>query len=110
MSIEAEFLTLMPSTVTLYSNSSIDKYGKRAWSASGTDYRCRIEDDNKLLRTESGREVVITGRVYVYGVPASMTTDWKIVLPDGSSPVIHTVTVQNDQSGAHHAVIEFGRG
>jgi hypothetical protein len=108
--IEAGFLSMMPDTIIVYAKTSLDQYGKRTFSGTGTPYRCRMQDANELLRTTEGREVVITGRVYLYGAPTDITTDHKIVLPDGSSPVVHMVTVNNDQTGAHHTVIEYGRG
>lgn len=110
MGIEAAFLSMMPSTITVYAQASLDQYGKRTFSATGTSYQCRVQDVNELLRTDDGREVVITGRVYLYGAPTDITTDHKIVLPDGSSPVVYLVTVNNDQTGAHHTVIQYGRG
>jgi hypothetical protein len=109
MTLEAQFLSMMPSTVTVYSKASTDQYGKRTFSATGTSYSCRIQDVNEMLRTDEGREVVITGKVYLYGAP-NLTTDHKIVLPDSTVPVIHMVTVNNDESGAHHTVIYYGRG
>lgn len=109
MSIEAEFLALMSSTVTVYAQASIDQYGKRSWSGTGTTYTCRLQDTNELLRDAEGRELVVTGKAYIYGAPA-VTTDHKIVLPDGSSPVIHAVTINRDEAGDHHTVIYYGRG
>lgn len=108
MSLETEYLTLMPDTVTVYPLSSLDDYGKRAWSATGTSYRCRIQDDSGLHRTPDGREVVITGKAYLYGSPA-LTTNHKIVLPDGTSPIIVYASVNNDESGSHHTLIRFGK-
>lgn len=109
MTIETEFLDLMPDTVTFYAQASLDQYGKRTFSGTGVEYRCRVQDTNELLRNAEGREVVVTGKVYLYGAP-NLTTDHKIVLPDGTSPVIHAVTVNNDESGSHHTVVLYGRG
>ena len=110
MTLDPEFLTLMPDTVTVYPQSSLDKYGKRTWSASGTSYRCRIQSQTKLFRDPSGREVTIDGRVFLYGAPSDITTDHRLVLPDGSSPVLYVVNVANDETGAHHTVLEYGKG
>lgn len=108
MGIESLFADLMPATVTVYPRSAIDQYGKRSWSASGTSYSCRIQADTGVMRDAEGREVVITGRAYLYGAPV-LTTDHKIVLPDGSSPVIVSVATVEDEDGPHHTMIRFGR-
>lgn len=110
MALDAAFLDMMPNTVVVYPKASLDQYGKRSFSATGASYRCRVQDSDDLIRTDDGREVVISGRVYLYGAPTTITTDSRIVLPDGTSPVIFRVTVNNDDTGPHHTVIEYGRG
>lgn len=107
MSLDPSFLDLMPSTVTLYAQSSRDAYGKQSFSGTGTAVRCRVVPESKVMRTADGREVVSTGRVLCYGTP-TVTTDHRLVLPDGSDAIVLGVQVQNDEDGAHHTVITFG--
>lgn len=107
MTIETAFLDLMPSTVTIYSESSRDAYGKQSFSASGTAVRCRVVPESRATRTRDGREVTSSGRVYCYGTP-TVSVDSRLTLPDGSDAIVLAVQVQNDQSGAHHTVITFG--
>lgn len=107
MSLEAAFLDLMPSTVTIYAQSSRDAYGKQSFAATGTEVRCRVVPENKVMHTDDAREVVSAGRVYCYGTPA-VTTQSRLVLPDGSDAIVLGVQVQNDEAGAHHTVIIFG--
>lgn len=107
MSLDPAFLDLMPSTVTIYPQSSRDAYGKQSFSGTGTDVRCRVVPDVRMTVTETGREVVAAGRVICYGTP-TVTTNSRLVLPDGSDAVILSVQVQNDEDGAHHTVITFG--
>lgn len=109
MALEADYLELMPDTVTFYAKSSLDQYGKRTFSGTGTSYRCRIQAVNQLTRDPDGREVTVTGIAYLYGSP-DLTTDHKIVLPDGTTPVIYQVNSNRDEAGAHHTVVLFGRG
>lgn len=99
---------MMPDTVTVYAQSSMDAYGKRSWSASGTTYNARIQADSRLQRDDQGREVTVIGRVYLYGAPA-LTTNHKMVLPDGSTPIIVAVDVVGDEVGDHHTVVTLGR-
>lgn len=60
------------------------------------------------VRTPDGRTVAETGRAYLYGVFADVTTDWTILLGSGASPVILTIDIPYDQNGAHHTVVGFG--
>ena len=109
MAIETDYLDMMPDTVTFYGQSALDKYGKRTWASTGASFRARVQDQSRLYRDAQGREVVLTGKAYLYGATAAgITTDSKIVLPDGSSPVIYLVTTNSDESGAHHVVVEYG--
>lgn len=106
--IDAAFLELMPSTVTLYPQASRDAYGKQTFSGSGTTVRCRVVPTNDVIRDSNGREVVASGRVLCYGTP-TVTVDSRLVLPDGSDAVVIAVQVQNDEDGPHHTVVTFGR-
>jgi hypothetical protein len=108
VAIESEFLSMMVDTVTVYPQSSTDAYGKRTFSASGTTYNARIQADSRLTRDDQGREVAVIGVVYLYGAPA-LTTNHRIVLPDGTSPIIVAVDVVGDEAGDHHTVVTLGR-
>lgn len=108
MSIESDYRELFSEVVTLYPPSSTDKYGKRSFSASGVSACAHLVSDVSLARDMDGREVVEMGKVYLYGA-YTVTTDYKIVLPDGSSPVIVGVDQPHDQNGAHHTVVRIGR-
>lgn len=107
MSLDPSFLDLMPSTVTIYAQSSRDAYGKQSFSATGTPVRCRVVPENRVMRTPDAREVVTAGRVICYGTP-TVDTNCRLVLPDGSDAIVLAVQVQNDEQGAHHTVITFG--
>lgn len=107
MSLDPAFLDLMPSTVTIYPQSSRDAYGKQVFSGTGTSVRCRVVPEIKVIQTPDAREVVSAGRVICYGTP-SVNTDSRLVLPDGSNAIVLAVQVQNDEEGAHHTVVTFG--
>lgn len=108
MPIEAPFLEMMPSTVTVYPKTGMDAYGKMSYSGSGTAVRCRIQETGRVVKSADGREVYETGTLIFYGNPV-INSDSKIVLPDGSSPLILSVTHHNDDVGAHHITVSFGR-
>lgn len=108
MVIDSRVLELMPDTITLFANTGIDKYGRPSWSGGGTTYRCRLVAEDRLTRTEQGDDVLITGRAIIYG-PATVTTDYKLRLSDGTEPVIIAVDDLKDETGEHHSVVTFGR-
>lgn len=107
MTIESEYLALMPSTVTVYAKSSRDAYGKASFSGTGTSLRCRIQMDKKVTTDAENRTVTQDGTIYVYGT-TTVSTDDRLVLPDGSDKLILSVETRNDESGPHHTVIRFG--
>jgi hypothetical protein len=108
MTIESVFLTMMPSTVTVYIKSSRDAYSKPSFSASGTGVRARVQEDRPVTSGEV-REVTESGTIYFYGNP-TVSVDDKIVLPDGTNVKVTMVTVMNDEVGPHHTVVRYGRG
>jgi hypothetical protein len=108
MAIESEYRELFSESVTLLPPVSMDKYGRRTHSGSAASIAAHLVAENSLSRDQDGREVVETGKVYLYG-SHNVTTDYLIVLPDGSSPVIIAVDTPHDQNGAHHTVVRVGR-
>lgn len=108
MTLNPAFLEMMPSTVTVFPQSSRDAYGKQTFAGTGTVVRCRVVPTNDVIRDANGREVVASGRVLCYGTPA-VTVDSRLLLPDGSDAIVVAVQVQNDEDGAHHTVVTFGR-
>jgi hypothetical protein len=108
MGIESDYRELFSEVITLFPPTAMDKYGKRTFSASGVSACAHLVSDISLSRDQDGREVTEVGKVYLYGV-FTVTTDYRIVLPDGSSPVIIGVDTPFDPAGAHHTVVRIGR-
>jgi hypothetical protein len=111
MGISAEFLSLMPDTLTVFSQSAVDKYGKRTFSGSGTSIRCRVQYDINQsgggAQGSDGRLATPTGKAFLYG-DYNITTDHRLVLPDSTEAIIRSVNRAGDENGAHHTVINFG--
>lgn len=108
--IEPEFRELFSEQVTLFPQASKDKYGKRTFASAGVVVPAHLVAETMLTRDENGNEVVQTGKAYLYGdYSASVSTNHKILLDDGSSPVIIGVDTPYDQNGPHHTVVRFGR-
>jgi hypothetical protein len=110
MGISPEFLPLMLETVTLKPNSTLDKYGKQSFAASGASYRARLVYDTRMVRDSEGREVVEAGRAILYGAVSSLSPRWQITLPNGTTPKITFVDTVQDEDGDHHSVVGFGQG
>lgn len=108
MTIEAVFLDLMPSTVTIYPQSARSAYGQQTWSATGTSVRCRIQQTGIVSHDQNGRQVIEDGKIIFYGTP-TISLNSKIVLPDGSTPVLLTINVHNDEDGTNHTSVSYGR-
>lgn len=107
MGIEANYRELFSESVTLYAPSGIDVYGKRSWSGS-VSVPAHLVAEAALTYDPDGREVVQTGKVYLYG-PQTVTTDYRLVLADGSEPIIIAVDTPYDENGAHHTVLRVGK-
>ena len=100
---------MMREVVVFNSASAVDKYGKQSFATASTTYRARIIMSERILRDKDGREIVEAGRAILYGVAASVTTLYKITLPDGSTPKIVSVSSIQDETGPHHTVVGFGQ-
>ena len=108
MTIEAAYLALMPSTITIYNETSTDKYGKPSFG-TGAAVRCRVVPSNDSKRIDTGVDVMASGKIYCYGTPTVNVND-KIQLPSGEQVYAVAVQLQNDESGSHHTVITIGSG
>ena len=99
-----EFLT---ETVYLSTQSTVNSYGKRTFS-SGVAYAARLVYEDRLIRKADGRDILETGRAIIDGNP-EVTNNSKILLPDGTTPVITSVSQVKDEFGSgHHVVVGFG--
>jgi hypothetical protein len=111
MGIDAEFLSLMPDELTIYGQASVDKYGKRTFSGSGTQVRCRVQYDIEQQSGTNGQGDARTarpnGRAFCFG-DVNVSTDHRLVLPGNVEAIIRGVNRERDESGAHHTVIHFG--
>lgn len=108
MTIEASFLDMMPSTVTIYGQTTKSAYGAQTWSGSGTAVRCRIQQTGVMSHDQNGRQVIEDGKIIFYGTP-TIDLSSKIVLPDGTTPVLLTVNVHYDEAGTNHTSVTYGR-
>jgi hypothetical protein len=107
MSFEAEFLTMMPSTMMVFDFITFDTYGDPSYSTSATNYRCRVEFDGAIVRDQLGQDVVSNVTAYVAST-SRLDPLSKYILPDGSTGVVQSIAVQFDEEGIHHNVVHLG--
>lgn len=106
MGIESEFRELFSETVTLFPPATRDAYGGRTYGAS-VSAPAHLVSETEMVRTLDGREVVQTGKIYLYG-DYSVTTAHRVELADGSVPLVIAVDTPHDEAGPHHTVIRIG--
>jgi len=116
MSLSPRLKPLFNTAITTVPYTTLDKFGKRTFAASlAASWAAKIEYETVLSRSPESRLVVDTGRALIYGDAGSVTSDYLLILGAGSasttaaSPVLVSVDVMDDDDGAHHTVIRFGR-
>jgi hypothetical protein len=102
----ADWLELMPDTVTHTAMASRDDYGKPVLASGGTDYRARVVyKTQKVASRVTGEDVIANCQVWINGVISGLTVDDQIELPDGSTPRIESWDIPSDETGQHHMKI-----
>lgn len=108
MVIDAALLELMPSTVTL--SAPVARNAHNEWTyGAGTGYRCRVVGKQETFTDANGKSRTSVGMAVLGEVAAGVTTDWKMVLPDGTRGWIYAVDQNDDESGPYNTTIYFGR-
>lgn len=107
MSFEAEFLTLMPSTITVATQASRAADGHVTYSTATSTYRCRIVKANQNIRGADGTWVMVGWIAWVASTGYLSVQD-KYTLPDGTSPPVLAIETITDEDGPHHNKVFFG--
>ncbi len=102
----------MTHTVTVFSASSLDNYGKKTIAAQGTSYNCHLIVESSKSRDEQGNQISEGGRLYIMS-DAAISVDDKLDLPDTSIDprIISVKKVKYSANGTptvHHTVVTFG--
>jgi hypothetical protein len=105
----ANFLEMMPDTITFNATTATDKYGKKTFGGANVSVRCRLIDDIVLIKNAEGQDIVAVGRAILAGNYSTLTLGHKLTLPDGRTPVIVKIDSKNDTSATtHHTVVYYG--
>lgn len=107
MSFDPEYLDLMTQTITEYPYTSVNIYGKKVYSTSGSTYFAYIQEQPVKVLNYMGAEVIGSHTIYVASTSRLPITS-KFVLPDGSTPHPIRSDVMYDEDGIHHVVLVFG--
>lgn len=102
----------MTDSVTIYPATTLDNYGKRSVSATGTNYACRIVSDIVKVTTDQNRTTLEEGRLIILGDP-TLTIGDTLNTGSGQKGIITRVDKKNYSANGvttpHHAVVFFGR-
>ena len=102
----------MTDTITVYSASTLDNYGKATIAGSGTTYSARVVSTIGKSRDEQGQQIVEGGKLYILG-DATININDRLDLPDYTQdPRITGIRkVYYDVNGTrtiHHVEVTFG--
>ena len=102
----------MTDTITVYSASTLDNYGKATIAGSGTNYSARVVATIGKSRDEQGQQVVEGGKLYILG-NANINVGDRLDLPEytqdpritGIRKVYYSA---NGTRTIHHTEVTFG--
>lgn len=109
---EAEFLTMMPDTVTIEPCIGRDTYNKKVYG-SAVSYRARIVGKAIGLRREGSEDGTVVYDVYIDSNGYFITPEDRLTLPTTGGwvdrvPVIFAVAHYTDEDGRHHTKVQCG--
>lgn len=102
----------MTDTITVFKKGSLNNYGSRAISASGTNFTCRIISDVKGSRDDQGNQIVEGGSLYILS-DADIEVGDRLDLPGNNADPrildVNKVTYSaNGTVAVHHTRVRFG--
>jgi hypothetical protein len=108
----SHWLDDMTDSVTVYSASTLDNYGKPTIAASGTTYAARVVSTVNKTRDEQGQQIVEGGKLYIMS-DANINVGDRLDLPQytadpritGVRKVIYSA---NGTPTVHHTEVTFG--
>lgn len=104
----ADWLPLAPATVVYRAASVWNEYGKVITYAAPVNYRARVTYSHKRVTSRAtGQDVVSSIQVWVIGVISTINVDDKFTLPDGTTPLLISWDMPQDEVGNHHVKCFF---
>lgn len=106
MTSVSDWSDMFPQTVEHAELVSRDDYGAPSYGTPAS-YSARVVYQPTRTTNSDGQEVYGKGTVWLLGTPDVDPED-RLVLPDGRTPEILSVTRPSDESGIHHTKVVFG--
>lgn len=104
----ADWLDLMPFTVTYEAVATRDEYGKVLTYADSVDYRARVTYKHmRVASRAAGQDVISSIQAWLNGVISTINVDDRFTLPDGTTPLIVSWDLATDEVGNHHCKVYF---
>lgn len=100
------FVDMMPATVTVYRRTGQDTYGAATYGAALGPFQARVNNVQRNVIGPDGQMVVARGRAWVDTVVVFGVND-KVVLDDGSTPVLLNVNQVPDENGPAYTSFDF---
>lgn len=103
----ADWLDLMPLTVQIAPYLGRTSYGVASYGPA-VGYRARVNYEQHYVRDKSGATVVSTGVAWIANT-SEIDVDDRIILPDGSTPIVLKAGAETDETGkVLYTRIDFG--
>lgn len=103
-----DWLNLAPATVVYRAATVWDEFGKVTTYAAPINYRARVTYSHKrVVSRATGQDVVSSVQVWVIGVIPTINVDDKFTLPDGTTPLLISWDMPQDEIGNHHCKLFF---
>jgi hypothetical protein len=99
--MDAELLDLMPASVTIYSCTGTDLYGKRQFAPTPIFVRGRLG----VAKTQESSRVDTTDATFWCAGVFAIKVEDRCVLPDGSAPEITKVHTYEDEIGPYQTTL-----
>lgn len=107
MGIFADLFTdMMATTVTVYRRTGQDTYGQPSYGPAQGPYPARVNNVQRNVIGPEGQMVVAKGRAWLDTVDVFNVND-KVVLADGSTPVLLNVNQVPDETGPAYTSFDF---
>lgn len=92
-------------TVTLYTSSTKDRYGRQS-HGSGTDYKVRVNEKTKNIFKPNGEVITIHANCY-FSPDVTIDIDDKVTYNSIDYKVFSKKIARNEQGVAHHTKVEL---
>lgn len=106
MAVDPDIAAMMNDSVTLAAPTGTSRAGEKTYGA-GTAYPCQVSGSKKQFRTAAGQNMVGVRQV-IFDRVVTVTPEYKITLPDGSTPPIAETEIVPGEDGEEFTVVYTG--